>query len=116
MLPKFKSIVDTTFTCYYDVGSYLTELLNPLTQNEFMIGDSFDAANKIKSILPEAFDDGYIFVSFNVESLFTNVPLPRTINIVLESVYKNNFIAFKKLIKDTCSKTLFHQQQTLPTD
>ena len=57
MLLKFRPIVDTTSTCCYDVGSYLTELLNPLTQNEFMLRDSFDAANKIKSFLPEVFDD-----------------------------------------------------------
>ena len=42
--------------------------------------DSFDATNKIKSILPEAFDDSYICASFDVESLFMNVPLQKTIN------------------------------------
>ena len=49
VLPKFRPIVHTTSTCYYNVGSYLTELLNPLTQNEFIFRDSFDAANKIRS-------------------------------------------------------------------
>ena len=28
LLPKFRPIVDTTSTCYYNVGSYLSELLN----------------------------------------------------------------------------------------
>ena len=69
------------------------ELLNPLTQYEFIIRDFFDAANKIKSILPEVFDDGYIFSSFDVESLFTNVPLQRTININFDRVYNNKLIA-----------------------
>ena len=113
MLRKFRPIVDTS-TCYYNGGSYLNELLNPLTQNEFIIRDSFDAANKIKSILPEVFDDGYIFASFDVESLFMNVPLQPAINIILDHVYNNKLIAtwlkkrtLKKLIKDTCSKTIF---------
>ena len=53
-----------TYTCYYNIGSYLIELLNPLTQNEFVIRDSFHAANKMKSISPEVFDDGYIFESY----------------------------------------------------
>ena len=74
-LPKFRPIVDTTSTCYDNVCSYLTELLNPLTQNEFIIRDSFDAANKIKSVPQEAFDDGYIFGSFDIESQLMNVPL-----------------------------------------
>ena len=66
VLPKFRPIVDTTSTCYYNVGSYLTDLLNPLTQNEFIIGDSLDAANKIKSIPPEVFAYGLIFASSDV--------------------------------------------------
>ena len=104
----------------YNVGSYLTELLNPLTQNEFIIRDSFDAANKVKSIPPEVLDDGYIFVSFDVESLFTNVPLQRTINIILDCVYNNKLVAtqlkkrtLKKLIKDTCSKTIFSSKKLM---
>ena len=40
VLPKFRPIVDTTSTCYYNVGSYLTELLNPLIQDEFIIRDN----------------------------------------------------------------------------
>ena len=119
-LPKFRPIVDTTSTCYDNVCSYLTELLNPLTQNEFIIRDSFDAANKIKSIPPEVFDDWYIFAFFNVESLFTNVPLQRTINIILDHVYDNKIIAtqlkkrtLNKLIKDTRSKTVFSANNKL---
>ena len=93
VLPKFRTIVDTNSTCYYNVGSYLTELLNPLTQNEFIIKDSLDAANKIKSFPPEVFDGGYIFAFFNVESLLTYVPLQLTINVILDRVYNNKLIA-----------------------
>ena len=120
MLPKFRRIVDTTSTCYCNVGSYLTELLNQLTQNEFIIRDSFDAANKIKSIPPEVFNDGYIFAPFDLEWLFMNVPLQRTINIILDHVYNDKFTAtqlkkqtLKKLIKDTCSKTVFSSNNKL---
>ena len=120
VLLKFRPIIDITSTCYYNVGSHLTESLNPLTQNEFIIRDSFDAANKIKSIPPEVFNDGYIFASFDMESLFTNVPLQQSINTILEQVYNNKLIAtqlkkwtLKKLIKDTCSKTAFSTNNKL---
>ena len=103
VLPKFRPIVETTSTCYDNVGSYLTELLNPLTQNEFMIRDSFDPANKINSVQPEVFDDGYILASFNVEPLFTNMPLQRTINIIFDRVYNNKLIA-TQLKKQTLKK------------
>ena len=93
VLPTFRPIVDTTSTCYYNVSCYLTELLNPLTQNEFIIRDSFYATNKIKPVPPEFFDDWYIFAYFDVESLFMNVLLQQTISIILDRVYDNKFVA-----------------------
>ena len=60
------------------------------------------------------FDQGYRFVSFDVVSLFTNVPLQKTINIILKKVYVEKVInttikknTMRKLIKDTCKKTAF---------
>ena len=77
-LPKFQPIIDTTGTTHYGVGKYLANLLNPLTTNEYTFRDSFDAAEKIRAIPKTLFDEGYVYVSFDVESLFTNVPLKRT--------------------------------------
>ena len=51
-IPSFCPIVDTTETTHYSVGKYLSELLNPLTQNEYSHRDSFDAAKRINHILP----------------------------------------------------------------
>ena len=45
-----------------------------------------------KSIIPEVSDDGYIFASFDIESLFTNGPLQKTINTILDHAYNNNLI------------------------
>ena len=80
--------------------------------------DSFDATNKIKSIPQDVFDNEYIFASFDVESLFTNVILQRTINI--DRVFNSKLIAtrlkertLKKLIKDSCSKTVFSASNRL---
>ena len=49
-----------------------------------------------------------------MKSLFTNVPLDKTIEIILDRIYKDKVIStslkprtLKKLIKDTCSKTAF---------
>ena len=36
--------------------------------------------------------DGYKIVSFDVASLFTNVPLDTTIKIILKRIYDNNEI------------------------
>ena len=83
-IPKFRPIADTTGTPHYSAGKFLTNLLNLLAMNEFTLKDSFDAVNKIKNIPPHLFDDGYNYVSFDVESLFTNVPIKRTIDIILK--------------------------------
>ena len=55
--------------------------------NEFTLKDSFDAVNKIKNIPPHLFDDGYNYVSFDVESLFTNVPIKRAIDHSQKNLY-----------------------------
>ena len=49
-----------------------------------------------------------------MESLFTNVPIKRTIDIILKRIYQDHEIStnmnkrtLKKLITDTCTKTAF---------
>ena len=84
----FAPIIDTTRTTHYSVGKHLSELLNPLTQNMYTAKDSFDAANKIRQILPDVHNsDEYVFVSLDVFSLFTNVSLKKTVDIILKRIY-----------------------------
>ena len=65
-------------TPYYDTSKFLSKLLNTLTENEYVVQDSFFAAKKIREIPKEIFEDRYRFVSFELESLFTSIPLSRT--------------------------------------
>ena len=113
-IPPLRPIIDTIGSTHYGIGKYISKLLHPLTLNRYHLKDSFEAAERIKSIPTHLFDDGYCFVSFDVKSLFTNVPLDKTIKIILERVYNDHAIStslkkrtLKKLIKDTCSKTAF---------
>ena len=76
----------------------------------YMSKYSFDAANKINPILPEFHNsDEYVFVSLDLVSLFTNVPLKKTVDIILKRIYTGKEItptkrSLKKLILDTCQK------------
>ena len=113
-IPPLRPIVDTIGSTHYGVGKFISKLLHPLTQNQYHLKDSFDAAEKISGIPRQLYDDGYRFVSFDVKSLFTNVPLNKTIEIILDRVYNKKVIStalkkrtLKKLMKDTCSKTAF---------
>ena len=47
-----------------------------------MSKSKFTAANMIREIPKELFDHGYRFVSLDVESLLTSVPLSKTSNIM----------------------------------
>ena len=100
-------------------------MLYPLTINDYTAIYSFDVTNKIQDINPNVFDDGFVFVSFDVESLFTNVPLQNTIDIISRRIFDENRLStkltkrsLKKLIKDSCSKTtfLFNNQMYEQTD
>ena len=97
-IQKFYPIIDTTNIPYYKIEQYLSPLLQPLTINDYTLKDSFDAVNKIKSIPSKMLEEGYQFVSFDVESLFTNVPHSKTINIILDRIYR------QKLIKTNLKK------------
>ena len=89
-IPKFRPIIGTTGTTHCLVGKYLASLLNPLTINEYSVKDSFDAANRIKGISQHLFENGYQYISFDVESLFTNVPIKRTVDLILKEYIQIN--------------------------
>ena len=80
----------------------------------------FEAVSAIKAIPQNLFDEGFRFVSFDIESLFTNVPLKRTLNLVLKRVFTDELIdttlskrTLKKLLLDACTKTVFSFDNTL---
>ena len=113
-IPNFRPILDTSCTVYYGVGKYLSNRLNPLTLNGYSLKDSFEATQRIHSIPIELFAQGYRYVSFNVVSLFTNVPLKKTIEIILKRVYNDQLVqtklekrTLKKLLLDAYQKTAF---------
>ena len=72
--------------------------------------DSFDAANKINQTLLDVDNsDEEVFVSLDVVSLFTNVKLKETVNIILKRIDTDKEItitlakrSFKKIILHTC--------------
>ena len=113
-IPKFRPIIDTTNTPNYKIGQYLSSLLQPLTINNYTLKDSFDAANKIKSVTSKILNEGCQSVSLDVEFLITNVPLNKTINIILDQIYWQKLLKtnlkkwpLEQLLLDSCTKAVF---------
>ena len=77
--------------------------LKTLVINEHVLIDTYDFVNKINHL--DAGTDRYI-VSFDVESLFTNVPTLETIDLILELAFAQNNTTFHALSKDELKELL----------
>ena len=106
--PKLSSI--GTFN--YNLAKFLVPVIAPITVNEFTVKDSFQFVKDVcNSDLPS---DNVILASFDIKSLFTNVPLLETIDICTEKLFANsdnvhNFskLQFKKLSTLACKDCYF---------
>ena len=79
-----KTIISSINTTTYELPCYLAKALSPLSQSDYTVSSSkeFTEIIKLKSI-----PDNYKLVSFDVKSLFMNVPLDSTIHIILNHIY-----------------------------
>ena len=91
-IPPLRPIIDTIGSTHYGVGKFISNMLNPLSLNQYNLKDSFEAADKIKAIPDILYDEGYQLVSFDVQSLFTNVPLHKTIDIIIDRIYNKKLL------------------------
>ena len=74
-------------TATYHLLKYLAELLSPISESEYTIKNTKYFVEKIKK---EHITNDHLLVLLDVKSLFTNVPLDETIEIILNRIYKKN--------------------------
>ena len=67
-----RPIISNINTSTYNLSKYLAKLLTPLRESQYSIKSAKDFMSKIKN---EKVPNGYQMVSFDMKSLFTNVPL-----------------------------------------
>ena len=68
----------------FNLAKFLVPLLNPFTCNEFTTANSHSFGNDITSVEDSS---QFFMTSFDVENLFTNIPLNETINIYLNHLF-----------------------------
>ena len=106
-LPSFRPILSIN-TPTYKLAKFLAPMLEPLTTNEYTIKDSFTFAEELQS-----FDSKLVMASFDVESLFTNIPLQETIDLCVENLFQDRAHvdnlskdSFRELLTRTMSELL----------
>ena len=84
---QLRSIVSDINTSTYNLAKFLSKLLSPLRQSDHNVRST---KYFIQNIKRENIPTSYKMVSFDVKLLFTDVPLDRTINIILKRIYDDN--------------------------
>ena len=79
----YRPIVSSVNTYNYSLASFLVSILQPISTNQHTVKDSFSFADWAKTYK----HNNEIMCSFDVSSLFTNVPLDETIHICLDKLY-----------------------------
>ena len=80
-----RPIVSMVGTPEYKLAKYLDNLIKPQIPNTYMLLKSTD--DFIERLKQFRCNDSYRIVSFDVVSLFTNVPLSKTIELIINRLY-----------------------------
>ena len=84
--PKLRPIISSIGTFKYNLARFLCDLLSPLVPNENSWKDTFSFVSEIKN----ANLSKKLLVSYDVTSLFTNIPLQETIDIAINLIFNHN--------------------------
>ena len=84
--PKLRPIALSIGTFNYNLAHFLCDLLSPLVPNDYSCKDRFSFVSPIKNAnLSKRF-----LVSYDVTSLFTNIPIQETIDIAINLIFNHN--------------------------
>ena len=84
--PPFRPIVSSIGTYNYNLAKYFCDLLSPHIPTEHCATNTFTIVQDIQSL--SMF--GKFMVSFDVESLFTNIPLEKCIDLAVNYISEGN--------------------------
>ena len=84
-IPPLRPNVSSIDTYNYKLVQYLGSLLSPHIPSNFTTKDSFTFIEEIKQL--NTYDK--FLISFDVTSVFTNIPLEETIDIAIHTIFEN---------------------------
>ena len=84
--PKLFPIISSIGTFNYNLTRFFHDLLSPLVPSDYSCKDTFSFVSQIENAnLSRKF-----IVSYDVTSLFTNIPPQETIDIAINIIFNNN--------------------------
>ena len=92
-------ILSATQTYNYALAKWLEDKLKPLSYNQYTVSDTFQFVDEIQGL---KINNNELLVSYDVTSLFTNVPLDETIQILADKAFSDDW--FNKTTKLNLTK------------
>jgi len=110
--PPLRPIISQIGTVTYDISKKLDSIISPYIPRKYSIKSSYEFLQLLNGHNPSS----GILASLDVESLFTNVPVNATIDIIIKCVYENDTMTppalpadvMRKLLTICTTKTPFH--------
>ena len=84
-----RPIISNIGTTSYHLAKYLAKTLSPLSKSEYTVNNNLELISYMKAI---SIPSDHNLISFDVKSLFTNVPLDFTTDLISKSIYEDNEI------------------------
>ena len=86
---KLRPIIDQSGTMTYNISKFIADYLKPLANNDYIIKDTQEFPNIIKTFRLKEDEET---VSYDVDSLFTSIPLKDTIDYILDQIYNKKIL------------------------
>ena len=84
--PPLRPIISMSGTVTHDVAQYLNKIIRPFINKKYMLQSSDELLVHLADL---RLNSRQSLVSLDVESLFTNVPIDATIEVILDAVYSH---------------------------
>ena len=105
-------------TPFYKLAKWLVNALSDLTSNEYTLKNTYDLCHQVSHLKN---CNNMYFASFDIESLFTNIPLEETIEIIMnllfpqeDSTYEDfNKTEFEEMLRLATQHTYFFFNESL---
>ena len=76
-----RPIVSSINSHSFNIAKFLVPLLRPISVSQYSINDTFSF---LQELFEQKFNNNVFMASFDVTSLFTNIPLDETIKIIVD--------------------------------